>query len=322
VGDDVSLVIAFAAAVVLTPFLATVATRLGLVDRPGPLKLHEQPIPVAGGLAVTAAALLAISVTGHGDPWIAAAVVLGFAGGLIDDVRPLPVWMRLAVQAAAGGLLVAGGLRLEPLGALGGVGLVLATVACCNAVNMLDGQDGLVSGLGACAALGIAGVLASTGFAGALPLALAGALLGFLMWNRPPARVFLGDGGAYVVGVLLAASAGQASIAGWHGVLATGACLGVFAYELVSTVARRIASSTSTALGDRNHSYDRLAVRLGSRERSTLLMWGLGVVSSAIGIVVVRMDPIPGVVLVVAVTALTGLLDARLIPVSLAKEDR
>ena len=317
-----SVVIAFAVAAILTPIVAKIGVRLGLVDRPGPLKIHDRPIPVAGGPGLAAAALVAFAVTGHGEPWIAAAAAVGLAGGLIDDVRPLHVWVRLVVQAAAGGLLVAGGLSLEPLGALGGAGLVLATVACCNAVNMVDGQDGLASGLGACAALGIAGVLESTGFAGALPLALAGALLGFLMWNRPPARVFLGDGGTYAVGVLLAASAGQASIGGWHGLLATGACLGVFAYELVSTVARRLASSTPAAVGDRNHSYDRLAVRLGSRARSTLLMWALGAASSAIGIAVVRMDPVPGLVLVMAVAALTGLLDVRLIPVSLAKEDR
>ena len=199
---------------------------------------------------------------------------------------------------------------------------MLATVACCNAVNMVDGQDGLAAGLGAVAALGLAGVLASTGFADALPLALGGALLGFLVWNRPPARVFLGDGGAYAVGVLLAASAAQASNAGWHGVLAAGACLGVFAYELVSTIVRRLASSSSTVRGDRDHSYDRLAVRLGSRTRSTLVMWVLGAASSALGIALVRMDPVPGLVLVAMVVALTWLLDARLIPVSLAKEDR
>jgi UDP-GlcNAc:undecaprenyl-phosphate GlcNAc-1-phosphate transferase len=322
VGDDVSLVIAFALAAILTPIMGAIEIRLGLVDRPGPLKIHDRPIPVAGGPGLVVAVLVAIAVTGDRDPWIAAAVVLGLVGGLIDDTRPLPAGVRLAVQAAAGGLLIAGGLRLEPLGALGGAGLVLVTVACCNAVNMLDGQDGLASGLGVCAALGIAGVLASTGFAAALPLALAGALLGFLVWNRPPARVFLGDGGAYAVGVLLAASAGQASDAGWHGLLAAGACLGVFAYELVSTIVRRIASAASAALGDRNHSYDRLAVRLGSRTWSTLVMWALGVATSAIGIAVVSMDPVPGVVLVVAVVALTGLLDVRLIPVSLAKEDR
>lgn len=321
-GDDVSLVIAFALAAITTPIVASFAARLGLVDRPGPLKIHERSIPVAGGPVVAVAVLVAITATGHGEPWIAAAVGLGLGAGSIDDVRPLPVWARLVVQAGAGGLLVAGGLRLEPLGALGGAGLVLATVACCNAVNMIDGQDGLASGLGAIAALSLAGVLASAGFAGALPLAVAGALLGFLLWNRPPARAFLGDSGAYVVGVLLAASAGQASMAGWHGVLAAGACLGVFAYELVSTVARRTISRASAALGDRAHSYDRLAARLGSRTGSTLVMWTLGAISGLIGIAVVRMDPVPGLVLVVAVAAFTGLLDVRLIPVSLAKEER
>ncbi len=152
--------------------------------------------------------------------------------------------------------------------------LVLATVACCNAVNMVDGQDGLAAGLGAIAALGLAAVLAAGAFATALPLALAGALAGFLVWNRPPARIFLGDGGAYAVGVLLAASAAQATSAGWHGLLAAGACLGVFAYELVATIARRLASSAPTVRGDRDHSYDRLAERAGlADDPRTVIMW-------------------------------------------------
>jgi UDP-N-acetylmuramyl pentapeptide phosphotransferase/UDP-N-acetylglucosamine-1-phosphate transferase len=316
------LVIAFALAAICTPVMGAIGVRLGIVDRPGPLKIHDRPVPVVGGPALAVAVIVALTVTGHGDPWIAGAVVLGVVGGSVDDIRPLPAWVRLGAQAAAGGLLIAGGLRLEPLGAPGAAGMVIATMACCNAVNMLDGQDGLASGLGVCAALGIAGVLASSGLAAELPLALAAALLGFLVWNRPPARVFLGDGGAYAVGVLLAASAGQASDAGWPGLFAAGACLGVFAYELVSTIVRRVAYSAPAVRGDRNHSYDRLTVRLGSRTRSTLAIWVLGAASSAIGIVLVRMGPVPGIVLVLAIVALTGLLDVRLIPASLAKEDR
>jgi UDP-GlcNAc:undecaprenyl-phosphate GlcNAc-1-phosphate transferase len=322
VGDDVPLVIAFALSATLTPLVAATGARLGFVDRPGPLKIHDRAVPTAGGPLLAVAVLGALAVTGHAEPWIAAAVGLGLGAGLIDDVRPLPVWVRLVVQAGAGGLLVAGGLRLEPLGTPGGgAGVVLATVACCNAVNMIDGQDGLATGLGAIAAISIAVVLASAGIAGALPIAAAGALLGFLVWNRPPARVFLGDGGAYVAGVLLAASAGLASMVGWPGVLAAGACLGVFAYELVSTVVRRISAATPASLGDRGHSYDRLAGRLGSRARSTLAMWALGAVSALIGIAVIRMDPVPGVILVVALAALTGVLDFRLFPVSLAMVD-
>jgi UDP-GlcNAc:undecaprenyl-phosphate GlcNAc-1-phosphate transferase len=317
----VSFVIAALAAAVLVPLLAPLGSRLGLVDHPGELKIHAKPVPLTGGPVVVFAVLLAVGLTGHGAPWIAAATGLALAGGMVDDARTLPPWIRLVVQTAAGALLVAGGLRLVPLGWFGGPALVLVTVACCNAVNMIDGQDGLAGGLGAAAALGLAGVLASFGHSAALPLAVAGALVGFVIWNRPPARVFLGDGGAYAVGVLLAASASLATADGWHGLLAASASLGVFAYELISSILRRLTSATAAMGGDRNHSYDRLASRLGSRARSTLVMFGLGAIASLVGIATDRVGRVAAVALVAAVTLATAVLDVRLLPVSAMKGD-
>jgi UDP-GlcNAc:undecaprenyl-phosphate GlcNAc-1-phosphate transferase len=323
VGDVVSFLIAAAAGVVLTPVLAAIGRRLGLVDRPGELKIHDAPVPVTGGLSVAAAALLSLVAVGAGDPWVAAAACLALGGGLVDDLRSLPPWVRIVVQAAAGSMLVVGGLQLSPLGWFGGAGLVVATIACCNAVNMVDGQDGLAAGLGAIAALGIAALLALSGWAAVLPLSLAGALVGFLVWNRPPAGVFLGDGGAYAVGVLLAASAAQATEAeGWHGLLASGACLGVFAYELVATILRRLRSTAPTVRGDRDHSYDRLGLRLGSRSIATLSIWALGVLASLIGVALLWVPALAGLALVLATVAAAIALDTRLLPASLSRGDR
>ncbi|MGH2595279.1 MAG: glycosyltransferase family 4 protein [Actinomycetota bacterium] len=316
-----SFVIAAVAAATLVPLIARIGSRLGLVDHPGELKIHARPVPLTGGPAVVLAVLLGMGLTGHGEPWIAAATCLALGGGMVDDARELPPWVRLVVQAAAGALLVAGGLRLEPLGALGGPALVLATVACCNAVNMIDGQDGLAGGLGVAAALGLAGVLATFGRSAVLHLAVAGALVGFVIWNRPPARVFLGDGGAYAVGVLLAASASLVSADGWHGLLAAGACLGVFAYELVSSIVRRLVSASPAIRGDRDHSYDRLASRLGSRARSTLVMFALGAIASLVGVAVDRVGSVAALALVATVALVTALLDVRLLPVSAVKGD-
>jgi UDP-GlcNAc:undecaprenyl-phosphate GlcNAc-1-phosphate transferase len=323
VGDDVSFLIAAAVAVVVTPVLARIGARLGAVDRPGELKIHDTPVPITGGPAVVAAVLLAWALVGEADAWVAAAACLAVGGGLVDDVRSLPPWVRLVVQAAAGGLLVAGGLRLAPFEGFGAAGLVVATVACCNAVNMLDGQDGLVSGLGAIAALGLAALLVPTHSAAALPLSLAGGLVGFVVWNRPPARVFLGDGGAYAVGVLIAASAAQVTTAeGWHGLLAAGACLGVFAYELTATIVRRLASASPAARGDRDHSYDRLGVRLRSRPSATFVMWGLGIVTALVALAVLRVSVPAGLALIAATLVATALLDTTLLPASIVKGDR
>jgi UDP-GlcNAc:undecaprenyl-phosphate GlcNAc-1-phosphate transferase len=277
--------IAFGLALVLTPLAARIAPVFGLVDRPdpvapgpvgAPLKLHARPVPVLGGAALAAAALFAPSVLGRGPGLsLVAAVGVALGAGVADDVRPLPPWVRVQLQIIAGTLLAAGGFRFGPEGAVGVVGVLLLVLACANAVNLVDGQDGLAGGLGAIAAMALA--LMAQGDARAVGLAVAGALSAFLLWNRPPARIFLGNGGAYALGVLLAALvAAVATADGVRGVLGAGLCLAVFAFELLSTVARRIASGASLAEGDRRHVYDLLAARLGSRTRSTVVFWITG----------------------------------------------
>lgn len=313
--------IALGAAAVITPALAAAGRKMGLVDHPGDLKVHRHPTPVTGGLGVIVALLITGAWFAGLRPVIIAAVLLAFAGGSLDDVRPSPPWLRLIFQAGAGALLVAGGLTFEPLGHLGPVALLLATVASCNAVNMVDGQDGLAGGLIAIAALGMAVIAASVGLAAGLPLALAGASVGFLLWNRPPARVFLGDGGAYAAGVLLVVIVARLSFGGWSTFLGSCACLGVFIFEIVSTVARRLRSSAAATRGDRGHSYDRLTQRWGSRAASTLTMWGAGVCVMILGIGVVRMAPAAGVGLIAASASVIAILDVRIPATSMQEGD-
>ena len=313
------LLIAALASMVLTPLAIVAARHLGLVDRPGSLKLHAEPVPI-GGVGVAVAAGLGVLVSRpSGWIWILMAIAMATATGLLDDVRPLPPLTRVVLQAAAGGALLAGGAEMQPLGGLGGAGLVIVTVAAVNAVNMLDGQDGLAPGLVAIAGIGLS-LLGPGGAAAAAPLAAAGAALGFLPWNHAPARVFLGDAGAYALGVLLAEGVAEASSSGWPGLLAAGACLGVFAYELLSTVARRVVHRSSALAGDRDHAYDRLAARLGSRTASTYVMWAVGGGTVLIAWAVAELPPMTGALVIVGATAIAIAIHARLeIPVSEAE---
>ena len=279
-----SFLIAAGIGLILVPTLRRVGLTVGLVDRPGPLKIHREPVPVTGGLAVTAATLVAVALAGGWlPPMIVSAVVLALMVGLLDDLRPTPAWVRVNLIAAAG---VLASIEL-PLGPLGTFGTVLVVLACANGVNILDGQDGLAGGVSAVAALSLGVVLMSSGAVGpSLGLALGGALVAFVIWNRPPARVFLGNGGAYAVGAtlgILAASA--ASTSGWRGIVAAGVCLAVLALEVASTVWRRLLSGNALGAGDRGHTYDLLAERLG-RHRTLFIFWGLATVASALGIAV------------------------------------
>jgi UDP-GlcNAc:undecaprenyl-phosphate GlcNAc-1-phosphate transferase len=289
--------VAVALALVLTWAARRLGLATGLVDRPpaaappgdGPaadeqLKIHTTPIPVLGGLGVVAAVLGALLVTGTGLPALAlAGVVMATAIGLVDDARPQPASVRLAALAVAG-VPMAVGLPLGELGPWARVGVVVLLLLLANAVNLIDGQDGLAGGLGAIASVGLAAVIAVNDGDPVLTLVVAGALVGFLAWNLPPARVFLGNGGAYGLGALLTVLATQATVAhGWHGLLAAALCLGVFAFELTFTVVRRLLSSQRLADGDRNHSYDLLGRSRGNRDRSTLAFWTLAAVSAGAG---------------------------------------
>jgi UDP-GlcNAc:undecaprenyl-phosphate/decaprenyl-phosphate GlcNAc-1-phosphate transferase len=296
--------IAIALGLVLTWVARRLGLATGLVDRPaadsGPagedrLKIHAVPIPVLGGLGVMAATLVTLLVIGHELPaLVVAGVVVATGIGLVDDAWPLPASVRILALAAAG-MLLAAGLPLDPVGSLSRAGellllaragVVVLLLLLANAVNLIDGQDGLAGGLGAIATAGLAAVIAANGHSDApvLAVVLAGALVGFLAWNLPPARVFLGNGGAYGLGSLLTVLAAQATVLhGYHGLLAAGLCLGVFAFELSFTVVRRLVSSQRLATGDRRHSYDLLGRSRGNRDRSTLALWTLGAVSAGAG---------------------------------------
>jgi UDP-GlcNAc:undecaprenyl-phosphate GlcNAc-1-phosphate transferase len=310
VGDRVSFLIAFGLAVVVVPLAGWIGSALGIVDRPSDpsLKIHPETVPLVGGIAVVACALGAYAIRhGHFPILVLAGVALALAGGLVDDIRPLPAWPRFLLQASVGLLLVAGGVRLTPLGPLAGLGVVALVVATANAVNIMDGQDGLAGGLAAIAAIGLAGLAFRDGpsFVVGIGLSLAGGLAGFLVWNMARAKIFLGNSGAYAVGTVLALLAARISAwYGWRGLVASGVCLGVFALELAATVVRRVVSRTPLSSGDRLHSYDLVARRTG-RGLCTALFWGLGVLAAGLGYLTFRL-PLPGSALTASAAAVAG----------------
>lgn len=325
-GDPVSFLIAAASGLVLTPLARAVGLVAGVVDRPDGdgLKIHRRAVPLTGGLAVVAAVAVSLGISGDlPSSWIVGAVSLALVAGLVDDVLPLPAGLRLAAQVGSGLLLVGGGLRLEALGIFGAAGVVLLVVGTTNAVNLIDGQDGLAGSLGVAASLPLALLLAWRGAdAGtALALATAGALMGFLVWNRPPAKIFLGNGGAYAVGVLLAAPAAILGGYGWRGLLAAGMCLGVFAFEVLFTVARRLAFHRPMAGGDRAHSYDLVAGRTGDRLRTTIVFAALGALAAGTAILVGQ-APLPVGVAVTVIAFAGAALWARVLWAELRGEPR
>jgi UDP-GlcNAc:undecaprenyl-phosphate GlcNAc-1-phosphate transferase len=209
---------AFAVALFAVPVVRAVALARGVLDRPSARKVHARPTPLLGGAAVYLA--FAVTVLANfefslGLKGVALGASVVVAVGLLDDLVGLPPWVRLLAQAAGAAVAMAYGVWLSvvPHGVPLTVPLNLALtllwfVTVTNAVQFLDGMDGLAAGLGVIAGLffSLAALQTRQPYLMFLAAALVGACLGFLPYNFRPggARIFLGDGGASFIGFTLA----------------------------------------------------------------------------------------------------------------------
>ncbi len=252
-----AVVVAVVVTAAATPLVIAVARRTGIVDRPGELKPQSRPVPYLGGVAVAAGALAG---GGGGHPAVVVPVAAALLLGVADDRFDLPARWRLVGQVAVGvGVAVTCPVHLP--GVLAAPLVVLATVVLVNGVNLLDGLDLLATGVVAVAAVGLA--VETRGDARVLAAALAAALGAFALYNRPPARVYLGDGGSYALGTLLAvltASAWAPGRPAGAGVVSL-AVVVLPTAEVLCAVVRRRRAGRSLMAGDRGHPYDRLVTR-------------------------------------------------------------
>lgn len=231
--------------------------RSGFVDRPDDyLKTHTgTPVPL-GGFSLMVGVHGGMAMAGFFDIGLFFATAIVFAIGLLDDWKEIPPFVRLAGAATAGIVLVL--LSNDVTGGIAGLAVVLLVVLTVNAINLLDGLDSLAAGVSAVAFVGLAVYAGVQGVSGVAALLIAPAgLLGFLYWNLPPARLYLGDNGAYVIGVLLVSAVLSAG-ADLPTSLFAVALIGVPFLDLAATVVRRVIARKPLFVGDRDHSYDRL----------------------------------------------------------------
>jgi UDP-GlcNAc:undecaprenyl-phosphate GlcNAc-1-phosphate transferase len=288
------------------PICVVGARRYGLMDRPGPLKTQEAAVPYLGGVAVFAGAAVGAAV---GRPIVLIPMAAALAVGMVDDRFVVPPRFRLLAQLGVG----AGIAAAQPVHLPGwlGVPLVMATtVVLVNGFNLLDGLDMLAAGVGVAAAVAFAVI--THGAARLTAASLAGALVGFLLYNRPPARIYLGDGGSYLLGAsmtLLLAQSWGIGIAGSTGVVAL-ALLAVPVGEVAGAVVRRYRSGRSILSGDRGHPYDRLVAGGWSRRAASAVYIGIEVaVAVAVAVVAVGHASMPvalGTDVVMAAVVLGG----------------
>jgi UDP-N-acetylmuramyl pentapeptide phosphotransferase/UDP-N-acetylglucosamine-1-phosphate transferase len=249
-----------------------------LFDHPGERRSHAVPTPRGGGIAIVIALLVAACVLGWRNPH-QVVLVAGFSIGLllvagigmVDDHRPLSPWLRLGVQAVAAAIFA-----LAVAGAWGDLSIALiafvAVIALSNIWNFMDGINGIAGTQAALVAAGLAFVMGGTW--GWLALALTAACLGFLPFNFPKARIFLGDVGSGTLGFALGA---LLVFAISHGETSPFLLLLPFSAFLVDsslTLLRRVLKGERWWTAHAQHAYQRWAARNGAHTTVTFAYAG------------------------------------------------
>jgi UDP-GlcNAc:undecaprenyl-phosphate GlcNAc-1-phosphate transferase len=291
--------------ILITPFLIKLAHKLNLFDQPDHRKHHKKILPRVGGIAITGAftltLLLFFDLTQRFLGLLGGVIIL-FLVGLIDDVRGVSAWKKLFWQVVAACVVLAGGIGIvyitSPLGGtiildswripfeIGGFGFniipianivsILWMIAMINSINFLDGLDGLATGVAIIAAVLLL-ILALTPAldnkeVALLSVILIGALIGFLPYNFYPSRIFMGDSGAYVIGLLLA----LISIYAGSKIAIGALVMGLAVIDAFITVSKRLMRKESPFKPDRNHLHHRLLDSgLLSHRQVVLLLYGI-----------------------------------------------
>jgi UDP-GlcNAc:undecaprenyl-phosphate/decaprenyl-phosphate GlcNAc-1-phosphate transferase len=296
----------------LTPLAIRIAWASDFLDHPQSHKLHGSATPLLGGAAVFAAALPAWLVTvmlghspGSGEvTGLLAGAFVVLVLGLWDDRFGMQPMIKLAGQGAAALILIGwSGVPDLHLGTPANAAVTLvALVALMNAINFLDNMNGVIAGLAPIALAAFAWTSAQRGAWGiaAAQLAVAGGCVGFLRYNFPKARIFLGDAGSLFLGYSLGASAVlafQGAPPGW-GRLGPILVLAYPAFDMIFVVITRLRDGRKVYLGGRDHSNHRLASVLRCPTRTVQILWLSGVALSASGLVVLSLNrPVPALLL-------------------------
>src|SRR6266853_1242279 len=319
-----AFIIALLASLLLTAPVRALALRVGMVDLPGPRKVHLQPIPLLGGLAMYAGVVLGVLFLFNGPAraqiaGILAGATLIAAVGILDDRGLLHHQVKLFIgMPLAAGILLLSGIRAQvfstmiggPNGDLLDIALTVVWVVGITAsFSILDHMDGLCAGIAAMASAFFALLAYLNGqiLVTVLAAAVLGAATGFLRWNFKPAKIFMGDGGAMFLGFLMATLGLKLRLSnGTHAaaLLAPLLILGVTIFDTtLVTISRARRGLLPFAAPGKDHAAHRLA-NLGLGQRGAVLtLYLLGAVSGAVAVLVCYISATAALLLAVLIIA-------------------
>ena len=297
-----ALILGFLFGLVGTAISMRLAIRVGALDYPNAIKIHSSTTPTIGGLGILSGSAFASLPLMYlpGNYWnLALPMILGslviFAVGLIDDLAGLKPMQKVVGQVLAAFVYVVMSMhtRIE-LAVSEFLWVTVLTVGLSNSFNLFDGIDGVLAGTAAIMALAGSVVARMSGdpYWSIILLAVAGGCIGFLVFNLPPAKTFMGDCGSLYLGYMLGlaiyrlgflALRPTRSVFGWLLIMAVPVCDTAFA------IVRRTLGRSGVLLGDRRHIYDRLSHCLdGDVLKTDLIIWSMTAVLSLLGVCAIR----------------------------------
>jgi Fuc2NAc and GlcNAc transferase len=324
IGVAVGLIMSAIAAWVITGAVRRYAVARALMDVPNYRSSHTAPTPRGGGLAIATVVLVSTAALTLGGlvVWTTGVAVLIGGGaiaavGWLDDRRHVPARWRAAIQFLAAGWVVYWigvpdalwmGPWSLPLGSVGPVLAVVGLVWLTNLFNFMDGIDGLAAGEAVSAASVGGALLLLAGATGVALLAwvVAAATIGFLAWNWPPARIFMGDVGSGLLGFLLGTIAMAGATAGAVPLLVWGILLAAFLFDATVTLFRRVFRRERFFEAHRRHAYQR-AVQAGySHLRVTASVLVLNAALAGLAVIAWYTPPVAPLVLATALIVVSS----------------
>jgi len=301
---------AFGISLVATPYAKKLAFRFNAVQYPRDRDMHNKPMPRMGGLAIVMGFIITTIIMALFMPYFRSLEFLGFAvggviiaiTGIVDDIFDLHSITKLIIQIIVAVIIVASGIRIEivvwPITAYLQIFSIPITlfwiIGMTNAVNLIDGLDGLAAGVSAIGALCLMVLCLISGspLAVVLSATLAGSCLGFLPRNFNPAEVFMGDTGALFIGYVLAVSSIMGVFKGYTVLAVLIVIFAMFLPILDTNFAffRRIYKGHKWNEGDRAHMHHRLIDAGFSPKQAVVLLYGLSAVTALIAIVIAMRD--------------------------------
>ncbi|MCE5324756.1 undecaprenyl/decaprenyl-phosphate alpha-N-acetylglucosaminyl 1-phosphate transferase [bacterium] len=303
-----AVLISFVVALLMTPQVRMLAMRLNVVAQPGGRRVHSRVTPLMGGIAMYAGFIIAVIIVVILSPRLrfdmqTIGILVGATYvaiiGVIDDKYELPGWFQALSILISGTILVLFGVKIQHvtnpfqgghLMWLGWVGIPLTLIwvlMVTKAVDCMDGLDGLAAGISGIAAATLMLMALRSGerfeISAVMAAALLGGTIGFLRYNYPPAKIFMGTIGAQFLGFMLAgiSIAGAFKIAAFVAVAAPVLVLGVPLFDTTFVVIRRIATGKKIHEADTSHLHHRLMNKGFSHRQVVWLIYGLTIVFCA-----------------------------------------